>query len=63
MATVGLESGCVNADFAVNGYDMTFVERGAGAPLLLVHGTLGDYRHWAAKWSRSVRNTARSPSA
>jgi esterase len=30
----------------VNGYDMAFVERGAGAPLLLVHGTLCDYRHW-----------------
>lgn len=31
----------------VNGYDMAFVERGAGAPLLLVHGTLCDYRYWA----------------
>ncbi len=31
----------------VNGYDMAFVERGAGEPLLLVHGTLCDYRHWA----------------
>ena len=31
----------------VNGYDMAFVERGAGAPLLLLHGTLCDYRHWA----------------
>jgi pimeloyl-ACP methyl ester carboxylesterase len=31
----------------VNGYDMAFVERGAGIPLLLVHGTLGDYRSWA----------------
>ena len=33
----------------VNGHDMAFVERGAGAPLLLVHGTLCDYRHWAAQ--------------
>jgi esterase len=31
----------------VNGYDMAFVERGAGAPLVLVHGTLCDYRYWA----------------
>lgn len=30
----------------VNGYDMAFVERGAGAPLLLTHGTLCDYRYW-----------------
>ena len=33
----------------VNGYDMAFVERGAGAPLLLVHGTLCDYRHWTGQ--------------
>ncbi len=31
----------------VNGADMTFVERGTGAPLVLVHGTLGDCRSWA----------------
>ena len=33
----------------VNGYDMAFVEHGAGEPLLLVHGTLCDYRHWAGQ--------------
>ena len=27
---------------SVNGYDMAFVERGTGGPLLLVHGTLRD---------------------
>lgn len=30
----------------VNGYDMAYVESGAGVPLLLVHGTLCDYRYW-----------------
>jgi esterase len=33
----------------VNGYDMAFVERGASAPLLLLHGTLCDYRHWTGQ--------------
>lgn len=30
----------------VNGYDMAYVERGQGAPLILVHGALSDYRTW-----------------
>ncbi|WP_455375705.1 alpha/beta fold hydrolase [Kaarinaea lacus] len=30
----------------VNGYDMAYVERGEGAPLILVHGALSDYRTW-----------------
>ena len=30
----------------VNGYDMAYVERGKGAPLILVHGALSDYRTW-----------------
>ncbi len=33
----------------VNDYDMAFAERGAGAALVLVHGTLCDYRHWAGQ--------------
>jgi len=32
--------------FRVNGYDMAYVEVGQGAPLVLVHGTLGDFRTW-----------------
>ena len=30
----------------VNNYDMAYVERGNGAPLILVHGSLSDYRTW-----------------
>jgi pimeloyl-ACP methyl ester carboxylesterase len=31
---------------AVNGYPMAYVEQGAGVPVVLVHGTNGDYRSW-----------------
>ena len=31
----------------VNGYDMAYAEHGAGATLLLVHGSLLDQRYWA----------------
>src|ERR1700758_4119645 len=31
----------------VNGYPMAYVEHGAGVPVMLVHGTNGDYRSFA----------------
>lgn len=30
----------------VNGYPMAYVEQGGGVPLVLVHGSLSDYRSW-----------------
>jgi hypothetical protein len=30
----------------VNGYDMAYQEAGSGMPIVLVHGTLNDYRVW-----------------
>ena len=33
----------------VNGYDLSYAEEGTGDPLLLIHGTLGDQRSWAAQ--------------
>jgi len=30
----------------VNGYDMAYIEVGAGSPLVCVHGSLGDFRVW-----------------
>ena len=29
-----------------NGYDMAYLELGSGPPLVLAHGTLGDFRTW-----------------
>lgn len=33
--------------FSINGYDMAFTAEGQGRPLLLIHGSLYDYRYWA----------------
>jgi hypothetical protein len=30
----------------INGYPMAYQDSGAGAPLILVHGSLCDYRMW-----------------
>lgn len=37
------------ATVAVRGTELEYVEQGAGEPVVLVHGTLGDYRTWAAQ--------------
>jgi len=34
---------------AVDGYPLSYAEAGAGPPLLMVHGTLGDQRSWTAQ--------------
>jgi pimeloyl-ACP methyl ester carboxylesterase len=39
----------------VNGYDMSYVERGEGVPLLLIHGTLCDYRYWTPQMEPLAR--------
>ena len=33
----------------VNGYDLSYIERGSGVPVVLVHGSLNDYRIWTAQ--------------
>ncbi len=33
----------------VDGYPLAFLEAGAGAPIVLVHGSMSDYRAWAAQ--------------
>ena len=33
----------------IDGYSLSYAEAGAGAPLLMIHGTLGDQRSWTAQ--------------
>jgi len=40
----------------VNGYDMAYQEAGSGAPLVLVHGALVDYRYWSQQVPEFAKN-------
>jgi len=45
----------------VNGYDMAYQEAGSGTPLVLVHGSLSDYRIWETQvpeFSKGYRTIA-----
>ena len=45
----------------VNGHEMAYIEHGRGDPLVLVHGSLNDYRAWAcqiATFSSNYRTIA-----
>jgi pimeloyl-ACP methyl ester carboxylesterase len=51
------------ATVAVRGTELEYVEQGAGEPVVLVHGTLGDFRTWAAQtdaFSQEYRTIAYS---
>lgn len=36
-------------NITVDGYPLSYAEAGAGPPLLMIHGTLGDQRSWGAQ--------------
>jgi pimeloyl-ACP methyl ester carboxylesterase len=40
----------------VNGADFAYVEKGRGVPILLVHGSLGDFTMWSAQMDALARN-------
>jgi len=40
----------------VNSYDMAYQEAGSGVPLVLVHGSINDYRVWAAQVPEFAKN-------
>lgn len=40
----------------VNSYEMAYQETGSGAPLVLVHGSINDYRVWAAQLPEFAKN-------
>jgi esterase len=42
------------ATMTVNGYPMAHVKRGAGQPVVLVHGSLSDYRYWTPQLASSL---------
>ena len=39
-------------DVHANGVELHYVERGRGAPVVLIHGGLGDYREWSPQIGR-----------
>jgi pimeloyl-ACP methyl ester carboxylesterase len=40
----------------VDGVELHYVERGAGVPLIFVHGALDDYRYWTAQMDRFAQH-------
>jgi pimeloyl-ACP methyl ester carboxylesterase len=40
----------------VNGVDLSYVARGHGAPVILLHGGIGDYQSWQPQFDRFARH-------